>query len=297
MALDAANNDEKSTSTPSGLQVVACGLPRTGTTTIGRALAILLDGPVFDGISDTFLHGNPTQQEEIVQLSTFVPDDPASFPIIKQVLTSRLPYKATTDAPFNSYVSELLTLYPDLKFVCTVRPFEAWYASFINIQRVFTLLAPYAWLWPSLRRCVKCMENSWKNRLRHSLPTSAISADRKLLQTPVLGKDLMRDIWESHVNHVEMTVPKGQLLMYDVRDGWKPLCKFLGKEVPTKQVAKTDGSGDLEEVELEFPHEFGGKSLNNMREDMLRMLRGRLALVMLAVCSTVGLASYYYMLH
>ena len=27
-------------------------------------------------------------------------------------------------------------------------------------------------------------------------------------------------------------VPKGQLLVMDVRDGWEPLCKFLKKERP-----------------------------------------------------------------
>ena len=26
--------------------------------------------------------------------------------------------------------------------------------------------------------------------------------------------------------------PKGQLLVYNVKESWEPLCKFLGKEVP-----------------------------------------------------------------
>lgn len=296
MVSNASSHDNhNSTSTPSDLQVVACGLPRTGTTTIGKALAILLDGPVFDGITDTFLHGNRTQQEELVQLSTLSPDDPASIPIIKHILTSRHPYKATTDAPFNYYISELLTLYPDLKFICTIRPFEPWYSSFTNIQHVFTLLAPYAWLWPSLRRCAKGMENDWQKRVRHRCASSSISADRKLLESPVLGKDLMRDIWDSHAHYVRATVPKGQLLMFDVRDGWKPLCDFLGKDVPMEKVPKSDGSGDFEEVELAFPHEWGGSSVNDMRDNLLRMLRGRLALVVLGVSSTIGLATYLMM--
>ena len=31
-----------------------------------------------------------------------------------------------------------------------------------------------------------------------------------------------------------MRVPKERLLVWDVRDGWEPLCKFLNKPVPKK---------------------------------------------------------------
>jgi hypothetical protein len=30
------------------------------------------------------------------------------------------------------------------------------------------------------------------------------------------------------------TVPKDKLLIMDIKDGWEPLCKFLGKPVPDK---------------------------------------------------------------
>ncbi|SMR52115.1 unnamed protein product [Zymoseptoria tritici ST99CH_1E4] len=246
--------DVDTTTTASGLQVVACGLPRTGTTTIGLALAILLDGTVLDGIQDTFLHGTASQQQEFLRMNTLAPDDPELLPLIEHILTSRLPYKATTDAPFTSYVSELITLYPDAKFVCTIRPFEPWYAFFTNIQHSFTLLVPYAWLWPSLRRCIGCVESGWKNRLRKRCISYAIPAGRKLLESPVFDKELLKDVWDTHIQHLRETVPERQLLMFDVRDGWKPLCDFLGKPVATKMIGKDDGSGDFEEVELEFPH-------------------------------------------
>ena len=31
---------------------------------------------------------------------------------------------------------------------------------------------------------------------------------------------------------IENTVPKDKLLYYDLRDGWEPLCSFLGAEIP-----------------------------------------------------------------
>lgn len=38
--------------------------------------------------------------------------------------------------------------------------------------------------------------------------------------------------YEEHNERVIKTVPKHRLLIWNVKDGWEPLCKFLGKEVP-----------------------------------------------------------------
>jgi hypothetical protein len=36
----------------------------------------------------------------------------------------------------------------------------------------------------------------------------------------------------AHNKHVRSIVPKDNLLEFTPKDGWKPLCEFLGKEVP-----------------------------------------------------------------
>ena len=38
-------------------------------------------------------------------------------------------------------------------------------------------------------------------------------------------------------------VPKERLLEWTVKDGWEPLCKFLGKEVPDQPFPHTNASG------------------------------------------------------
>jgi hypothetical protein len=35
-------------------------------------------------------------------------------------------------------------------------------------------------------------------------------------------------------------VPKERLLEWDVIDGWEPLCKFLGKEIPKETFPRTN---------------------------------------------------------
>lgn len=41
-----------------------------------------------------------------------------------------------------------------------------------------------------------------------------------------------RETYARHVAWLEEVVPDDRLVFFDVNDGWEPLCKALGKEVP-----------------------------------------------------------------
>ena len=47
---------------------------------------------------------------------------------------------------------------------------------------------------------------------------------------------------------IERVVPKDKLLYYDLRDGWKPLCDFLGVDIPK---------------DVEFPRINDGKAMED----------------------------------
>jgi hypothetical protein len=38
--------------------------------------------------------------------------------------------------------------------------------------------------------------------------------------------------FERHIDEVRAAIPAERLLVFDVRDGWEPLCAFLGTPVP-----------------------------------------------------------------
>jgi hypothetical protein len=40
------------------------------------------------------------------------------------------------------------------------------------------------------------------------------------------------EVFERHNEAVRLMVPPERLLVFDVREGWAPLCDFLGVEVP-----------------------------------------------------------------
>jgi hypothetical protein len=39
---------------------------------------------------------------------------------------------------------------------------------------------------------------------------------------------------------VRAAIPAGQLLVYEVKDGWEPLCEFLGQPVPEEPFPRTN---------------------------------------------------------
>jgi len=50
---------------------------------------------------------------------------------------------------------------------------------------------------------------------------------------------------------VERTVPKERLLKFNVKEGWEPLCKFLGVPIPDVPFPNMNSGGSLEHfVEL-----------------------------------------------
>ena len=45
-------------------------------------------------------------------------------------------------------------------------------------------------------------------------------------------KAFTKQIWEQHLGDVQAELPPDRLLVFDVRDGWEPLCAFLDVPVP-----------------------------------------------------------------
>ena len=45
----------------------------------------------------------------------------------------------------------------------------------------------------------------------------------------------LADQYEKHNAHVIANVPQDKLLVFNVKEGWEPLCKFLECEVPSDQ--------------------------------------------------------------
>ena len=47
-----------------------------------------------------------------------------------------------------------------------------------------------------------------------------------------LGKEESAKFYNNWVNYVKETVPPSRLLIFEPKQGWEPLCKFLNKPIP-----------------------------------------------------------------
>lgn len=250
-------------------QVIACGLPRTGTTTIGRALSILLSGPVFDGGSDSF-SGSPQRQRQLLSLASHCPvrtpaDRILVLDLLRQFIEGRV---ASTDQPGCYFIEELLELYPNAKVICTTREKESWWASYValwsSIDELYNL--PLLWLSPSLRRfCIFSFE-FWRR-----VPQAVGMKNGNAPAWPMTNHE---ELYDCHAEYVKRVVPEKQLHYFDVRDGWEPLCKILGADIPNEP----------------FPHEFPRSWLTSGKAAMAARLRKRFAVLV----SAVGFVSFMF---
>lgn len=201
------------------LRVIGAGLSRTGTASFSRALEILLDGPVYHGGTQTTLGPEIEIKAWIKVLSHWPARNDSDRRLILDLITSRLDgYAATTDAPASGLVPELMEVYPDAKIICTVRDPRSWEKSMEGISNAATMwfLRVVLFPLPALRYFVdyiNVLRDAWIELYGEREP-------------------LTRQTYDRHIAWLKEIVPEDRLVFFDVKDGWEPLCKALGKEVP-----------------------------------------------------------------
>ena len=73
-----------------------------------------------------------------------------------------------------------------------------------------------------------------------------------------------------HNMYVESVVPKEDLLIWNVKDGWEPLCSFLGKEIPDEPIPHDNKTGDIEFLRnYGYKHKMYALGMNVLLKNLL----------------------------
>jgi hypothetical protein len=127
------------------------------------------------------------------------------------------------DAPLCDLVPELLATYPHAKFILSVRSDGAkgWYQSWVE-----------ALGWHFSRGLGRTIFRAliFSSHLLRTQDDCAQWARKRLLRD--FGGTLGPHIYTQHNTLVRDTIPKEQLLEFNVKEGWGPLCRFLAVQVP-----------------------------------------------------------------
>jgi hypothetical protein len=123
-------------------------------------------------------------------------------------------YNSAVDWPACSFYEQLIDLYPDAKVLHTVRDPEKWYESVRNT------------IYPSTQ---EAGDSPDRRAHLHMIKTLIW---QRTFHGRFEDKQHALAIFEQHNREVTQRVPAERLLVYDVREGWEPLCRFLGVPVP-----------------------------------------------------------------
>lgn len=150
-------------------------------------------------------------------------------------------FNSAVDFPSAMYYRQLMAHYPDAKIILTVRDAEAWYESArktifrgipniaAHVARVVGLFSKNAAGFPN-----------WMKYLRW-----AIFED--FCQGKTQDKEYMMDLFNRWNQEVQDTVPPERLLVFQVKEGWEPLCEFLGVDVPSGKFPRSNDTDSFQE--------------------------------------------------
>jgi len=199
------------------LDVVGAGFGRTGTNSLKIALERLGFGPCHHMFE---LRGRPDQVEFWSAAARGERND------WDTVFTG---FRATVDWPSAYFWRQIAEHYPNAKVVLSVRPVEAWVKSI------------HATIHESLKA-------------RGERPTAHLRAMGEMaydiIESRTFG-DRLADpahaaaVYRAHVDEVKAAIDPGRLLVYDVAEGWTPLCRHLGVAAPDEPFPQTNSTGEF----------------------------------------------------
>lgn len=197
------------------MHVIGAGVGRTGTYSLKLAINQLGLGPCHH--MEEVLHNQSVQ----VPLWAAAVNGHADWEAIYKG------HESAVDWPTAGFFRELSVAYPSAKFVLTVRSPESWAESFS--ETIYKLLAGRDDAPEEMR--------AWLD-----MGVGVISKTGFPDGLDVAG---MMKAFTAHNDAVKAAIPAHQLLVYQVKDGWDPLCAFLGVPVPDSPFPRTNDRSEF----------------------------------------------------
>jgi hypothetical protein len=254
-----------------GLKVIGAGFGRTGTSSLQEALSILGLGPCYH-MTEVFKDPDGLTKWDAVGVNRMEHNQSPTKQEWDDIFQG---YQSTVDFPAAIYYQELLLHYPDAKVILTVRDSESWYKS------VSETIGPAHPVWNFIYN-VTGLNNPVLQRMARTNIWRPICGGRSQARQ----KEILIKAFEEHNAQCQAMVPPDKLLVFNVNEGWQPLCKFLNCPVP---VAVAPQQGDV----LPFPRLWNAASwiATKRKNAVKRLLLGTAVIVGTAVVVALGMTS------
>jgi Sulfotransferase domain len=198
------------------MKVIGVGVGRTGTLSLKAALERLGFGPCFH-MRNVLDHRERLPLWEAAAAGSTV-DWEAVF----------AGYESSVDWPGAALWRELTAHYPDAKVILTVRDPERWYDSVRDtIYQLFGGGTESPLADEALRRIPGIATMHAFNR--------KLVWDGPFLEGRFDDRDWATRAFLRHNAAVREEIPADRLLVFEVSEGWGPLCDFLGADLPDEE--------------------------------------------------------------
>jgi hypothetical protein len=221
------------------LKVIGAGLGRTGTVSLKLALERLGFGRSYHMLE---VIGTPGHTELWQQVADGRPDWDAIF----------AGYGATTDYPACACWRELADFYPDAKIVLSVRDPDKWFDS--TQATIFT---------PETKATLDSARFAGVAKLMYGI------------HPDLYDRASMVAAFQRHSQAVIDGIAKERLLVYDVAQGWAPLCEFLGVPVPDAPFPRANVRTEINDIFAQSHHADGSFDADRMQQMMTSKLPTR----------------------
>jgi hypothetical protein len=143
-------------------------------------------------------------------------------------MTEVFEYRPTVDWPSAAFYKELMDRYPDAKVILTVRDPDRWHES----TRTTIYGMSRSLLLPAVLNsgCVRAQDQMLKRCRSYGVQASMGGYVRGRFE----DKEHAIKVFEGWNEEAKERVPTERLLVYEGKEGWGPLCGFLGVEAPDK---------------------------------------------------------------
>ncbi|KAL8303332.1 hypothetical protein RB597_005107 [Gaeumannomyces tritici] len=263
------------------LQVIAAGYSRTGTVAMQLALEKLLSGPVLHG--GTAILGREDAHCRLwveAYKAKRAGDFGKTCELVRQLTDG---FVGVADMPPLDFVPELLAVYPDARVVLTTRDPDSWLQSIRPVAANSSLWwLPYpmvlvpGWRWfPTLSREFGTSTKIYLGLDEKEGPANPLpcKGDRSppaagpffpfffrgfslsflccRFRIPLTYPYHATPLVELLLNwnqRVKSLVPPEKLLVMEIKDGWGPLCEFLGVPVPDEPIPRANDSAAAAKV-------------------------------------------------
>ncbi len=215
-AMDKSNNKRELSMS---LSVIGAGFGRTGTMSLKKALETL-------GLSPCH------HMEELFR-------NPWQLPFWERAAKGKKVdwsgvfqgYSASVDWPSAHYWKELAAFYPESKVVLSVRPPELWWESFSATIKMLLEV---------------------KDQIPDEYPRAVIDMADGIIREQTFGGSLDKDAvlaaFQQRIDDVKRTIPPERLLIFEVTQGWQPLCQYLDVPVPDEPFPRTNAKVEFWDV-------------------------------------------------